>query len=121
MSNIEDTYKETPEDRILKALEGSNAPLRSEQLTPEQFVFRSIERLRTPPYKGIHCVYSGFNGAFKRYFQALNPVDITKKLADEGKIVIRPVRGGVMLYKTGDVRQSVPSEDALRKILEDSE
>ena len=34
-------------------------------LNEEEFVFRAIKRLRKPPYKGIHSVYSGFNQAFK--------------------------------------------------------
>jgi len=35
----------------------------------EEFVRRAIESLRAEGYKGIHSVYSGFNDAFRRYFE----------------------------------------------------
>ncbi len=70
----------------------------SEKLSHEEFIRKAIVDLRNEGYKGIHSVYSGFNNAFKKYFDGENPVDVTNKLAKEGKIVIRPVKGGVMLY-----------------------
>lgn len=84
------------------------------QISEEEFVIRAIKRLRKPPYLGIHSVYSGFNQAFKTHF-GKNPIEVTKKLAEEGKIVIRPVRGGVMLYLPEEAPQ--PKEDVLQKIL----
>lgn len=72
-----------------------------------------------PPYKGIHCVFSGFNEAFREYFPLLDPVDVTNQLAKEGKIVIRPARKGVILYKAGDVPPTMMGGDALKKILGD--
>ncbi|MFQ6078075.1 MAG: hypothetical protein ACE5NJ_02930 [Thermodesulfobacteriota bacterium] len=86
------------------------------KLSEEEFVIRAIEKLRKPPYKGIHTVYSGFNQAFKEYFGA-NPVEMTKRLAGEGKIVTRPVKGGVMLYLPKDAPAA--GGDALAKILEE--
>ncbi len=77
---------------------------------------RAIEKLRKQPYKGIHTVYSGFNQAFKEYF-GTNPVEMTQRLAKEGKIVVRPVRGGVMLYLPQDA--PAPGGDALAKILDE--
>ena len=68
------------------------------KLTEEQFVRRAVLKLRGK-YKGIHTVYSGFNHAFKQYFDK-NPVEATQGLAKEGKIGIRPVQGGVMIYLT---------------------
>ena len=88
-------------------------------LTPEEFVLKAIERLRVPPYKGIHAVFSGFNEAFRDYFPLLDPVDVTTQLAKEGKIFIRPVRKGVMLYKAEDVPSMTLGKDALKKIIED--
>lgn len=88
-------------------------------LTPEEFVLKAIERLRVPPYKGIHSVFSGFNEAFREYFPLLDPVDFTTQLAKEGKIVIRPAKRGVLLYKTGDVPPTTTGKDALKKITED--
>lgn len=70
----------------------------SERLSHEEFIRKAIVDLRNEGYKGIHSVYSGFNIAFKKYFAGENPVDVTNKLAKEGKLVIRPVKGGVMLY-----------------------
>ncbi|MCX7957933.1 MAG: hypothetical protein N3B13_02710, partial [Deltaproteobacteria bacterium] len=66
------------------------------KLSYEEFVKKSIETLRSPKYKGIHSVFSGFNQAFKEYFGE-DPIKITKKLAVEGKIAIRPAKGGVMI------------------------
>ena len=86
----------------------------STQVSEEEFVRRAIKRLRKPPYKGIHSVYSGFNQAFKEHF-GKNPVEVTQKLAGEGKIVTRPVRGGVMIYLPDDAPKA--QESVLKKIL----
>lgn len=86
-------------------------------LTPEEFVLKAIERLRVPPYKGIHAVFSGFNDAFREYFPLLDPVDVTNQLANEGKIVIRPARGGVILYRAEDVSRATSAKNTLKKIL----
>jgi len=88
-----------------------------EKLAPiseEEFVLRAIKRLRKPPYRGIHSVFSGFNQAFKEHF-GKSPVELTQKMAAEGKIVIRPVRGGVMLYFPDEAPQAQKS--VLKKIL----
>jgi len=89
------------------------------KLAEEEFVRRAIKKLRGK-YKGIHTVYSGFNDAFKQYF-GTNPVEATQKLAQEGKIVIRPVKGGVLIYLPEDAPSSVPGKvnEILQKILED--
>ena len=84
------------------------------KISEEEFVFRAIRRLRKPPYNGIHSVYSGFNQAFKEHFEK-NPVEVTKKMAEEGKIVTRPVRGGVMLYMPEEAPK--PKDNVLKKIL----
>jgi hypothetical protein len=69
-----------------------------QKLNHEEFIKRAIVSLRKESYKGIHTVYSGFNEAFKDYFDGEDPIKVTNKLASEGKIIIRPVKGGVMLY-----------------------
>lgn len=74
----------------------------SAKLSHEEFVKKAIVSLRKEGYKGIHTVYSGFNEAFKKYFDGEDPVKITNQLAQGGKIVIRPVKGGVMLYLPED-------------------
>lgn len=86
------------------------------KLTEMEFVERAIKRLRVDPYKGIHSVYSGFNNAFREYFDT-NPIEATTRLAQEGKIVTRPVRGGVMIYLPEDAPAPRSSRNALSKIL----
>ena len=88
------------------------------KISEEEFVFRAIKRLRKPPYQGIHGVYSGFNQAFREFF-GKNPVEVTKKMAEEGKIVTRPVRGGVMLYIPEEAPK--PKDNVLKKILDPEE
>ncbi len=84
------------------------------QISEEEFILRAIKRLRKPPYRGIHTVYSGFNQAFKEHF-GKSSIEVTRKMAEEGKIVIRPVRGGVMLYLPGEAPEAQKS--VLKKIL----
>jgi hypothetical protein len=89
----------------------------SEKLNYEAFVKKAIVSLRKEGYKGIHSVYSGFNEAFKKYFDGENPVEVTNKLANEGKITVRPVKGGVMLYLPEDAPATKSSADeALKKM-----
>ena len=86
------------------------------KLSHEEFVKKAIVSLRKPGYKGIHTVFSGFNEAFKRYFEGENPVEVTQKLAEEGKIVLRPVKGGVMIYLPEDAPVRTSGDDALKKM-----
>ncbi len=89
----------------------------ADKLSHEEFVKKAILELRKEGYKGIHTVYSGFNAAFKKYFEGENPVEVTNKLAEEGKVMIRPVKGGVMLYLPDDAPVSRNmGNDALKKM-----
>jgi len=81
------------------------------QLTEEQFVLQAIETLRKGAYRGIHCRYSGFNEAFRKHF-GTDPVTATTKLAKAGKIVTRPCRGGIMIYKPDEAPVAVDSGTA---------
>ncbi|UCD70520.1 MAG: hypothetical protein JSW70_05800 [Syntrophobacterales bacterium] len=109
--------KEGLEDNFKAYLEGVDMAKEGKpKLSEEEFVVRAIEKLRKPPYKGIHSVYSGFNQAFKKYF-GTNPVERTQRLAEEGKIITRPVKGGAMLYLPQDAPQA--AGDTLAKILEE--
>jgi len=86
-------------------------------LTPEQFVVRAIETLRDPTRsKGIHAVFSGFNRAFREYFPGLDPVEVTTQLAEGGKISIRIVRGGAMIYKAGEAPEDRDPREIFRKM-----
>lgn len=85
-----------------------------EKLTEEEFVKKAIKKLRDPKKsKGIHSVYTGFNKAFKEYFET-DPVEATTKLAEEGVIETRFVKGGAMLYFPGDAPEM---KDPLEQIL----
>jgi hypothetical protein len=86
------------------------------RISEYEFVVKAIKALRKPPYKGIHSVYSGFNQAFREYFDK-NPVETTTQLANEGKIVTRPVKGGVVLYLPEDAPAPQASKSVLTKIL----
>lgn len=89
----------------------------AEKLTHEEFIKKAIVSLRKDGYKGIHTVYSGFNNAFKKYFNNEDPVAATNKLAQEGKITIRPVKGGVMLYLPEEAPAAQDAgNDALKKM-----
>ncbi len=87
-----------------------------EKLSREEFIRKAIISLRKDGYKGIHSVYSGFNEAFKKYFPGENPVEETNKLARDGKIVIRPVKGGVMLYLPEEAPGASSADQALKKM-----
>ncbi|HEK85557.1 MAG: hypothetical protein ACPLZD_00275 [Candidatus Saccharicenans sp.] len=86
-----------------------------EKLTIEEFVHLAIRSLRLGEFKGIHSVYSGFNEAFKKYFSQ-DPVQATNKLAEEKKIEIRPIKGGVLLYLPGEAPSQSRGDEALRKM-----
>ncbi|GAB4489751.1 MAG: hypothetical protein OHK006_21820 [Thermodesulfovibrionales bacterium] len=88
----------------------------AEKLNHEEFVRKAIVSLRKEGYKGIHTVYSGFNEAFKKYFAGENPIEVTNRLAQEGKIVIRPVKGGVMLYLPEDIPADRNPDSVLKKM-----
>lgn len=87
------------------------------KLSEEEFVRRAVKKLRGN-YKGIHSVYTGFNTAFKEYF-GTNAVEATQRLVSEGKIVTRPVKGGVIIYLPEDAPN--PAGNVLSKILEDED
>ena len=89
------------------------------KLTEEEFVTQAIRRLRKDPYRGIHSVYSGFNEAFRKYF-GTNPVESTSRLASEGKVEIRPFKGGTMLFLPGEAPKR-PSTDEIIQLIQGSE
>ena len=93
-----------------------------EKLSYEEFFKIAILKLRDiSKSRGIHSVFSGFNQAFREYFGE-DPIKITQELASKGKIEIRPVRGGVMIYLPGEAPQSRADlgKTALSKILNQS-
>ena len=67
------------------------------KLTVEEFVLLALKKLKKPDYDGIHTVYSGFNEGFREYFPDLDPVKEIKLLSEQGKIWMRPSRGGEVI------------------------
>jgi len=86
------------------------------KLTEEEFVLQAIKRLRKEPFRGIHSVYSGFNEAFRKYF-GTNPVEVTTRLAAQGKMETRPFKGGVMLFLPGEAPKRPSAEEIIQLIL----
>ncbi len=86
------------------------------KISEEGFVINAIKKLRKPPYKGIHTVFSGFNTAFREYFEK-DPIEVTSRMAKEGKILIRPAKRGVMLYLPEDNPTLPKTEEIIKKIL----
>ena len=101
-------------DEIIQIITDGN-PSISEEL----FVIEGIKKLRKEPYRGINSVFSGLNEAFRKYFNR-DPIEITNKLASEGKIEVVPMRGGkgVMIYLPGEGPRGRKTDEALKKILE---
>jgi hypothetical protein len=87
------------------------------KLTEEEFVTQAIRKLRKEPFRGIHSVYSGFNEAFRKYF-GTNPIEATSRLAAEGKIETRPIKGGMMLFLPGEAPKRPSTEEIIRQVLE---
>jgi hypothetical protein len=83
------------------------------KLSPADFTLEAIRKLRKPPYKGIHSVFSGFNAAFRKYFPDLDPVQAVVELAEKEIIISTRTRGGVLLYIPGEA--PVPKEKAGKK------
>jgi hypothetical protein len=90
----------------------------AEKLNHEEFVKKAIVSLRKEGFKGIHTVYSGFNDAFKKYYEGGNPIEVTSRLAKDGKIVLRPVKGGMMLYlpENAPTTAGRSAEETLKKM-----
>lgn len=87
-------------------------------LSEEEFIIEGIKKLRKEPYKGISSVFSGLNEAFRKHFNR-DPIELTTKMASEGKIEILPLKGGkgVMIYLPGDGPRGRKTEETLKKIL----
>lgn len=67
-------------------------------------------------YKGAHCIWSGMNTEFKTVFPDADPVETTKKMKEQGLIVIRPWRGGAKLYLAKDQPQSKITQEIMAEL-----
>lgn len=79
----------------------------TKKMTHMEFIQKAYETLRKPGrdgkmYSGMHVVYTGFNEAFRKYFNA-DPVKAVAKLADSGELRVRGARGGAIIYLGDDV------------------
>jgi hypothetical protein len=113
MIYLPDEAPAQPQSALSRILAGVPA---DRKLTHEEFFQEAIANLRTPgKSRGIHSVFSGFNQAFRDYFSE-DPIAVTQRLAADGKIVTRPVKGGAMIYLPEEAPQQPKS--VLAKILE---
>ncbi|MFC1906315.1 hypothetical protein ACFLV9_00540 [Chloroflexota bacterium] len=71
-----------------------------------------------PPYKGIHTIYSGFNGAPREYYPLLDPIVIINRMAKKGKLILRPIKESVLIYKPDEVGDTA-TKGALKRIIDD--
>ena len=86
--------------------------MRKEQLLPpEEFLRRAVLRLRKGQAKSIHSVFSGFNSAWRAYYQS-DPIEGVKALEEKGVCVTHPTKGGVRIYLAEDApnRKATPEE-----------
>ena len=94
------------------------------RLTQQQFILKAVVALRKgqdkdgKPYKGIHTVYTGFNDAFRAYFDGADPVAATTALEKAGEIEVHGAKGGAILYLAGEApERRVDSSKVLAAIL----
>lgn len=91
------------------------------KLTKLEFVLLAMRTLDALPEKPgfkskgrvIHTVYSGFNKAFRDYFDGDNPVDTIKELFEQGHVSYRLAKGGAVIALPGVL---VNNENALSKM-----
>ncbi len=96
----------------------------------ESFTLTAIKKLRKgtikvekdgkeseKTYYGIHTVYSGFNKAFTDVF-GVAPRATLERMAKEGKVVLRPAKGGFSIYLPEDKpKLAETTESIIGKIL----
>ena len=88
-------------------------------LSPEAFVLRALEVLPEKGKSGFHTVFSGFNAAFRKTFPDVDVVTLTKTMAAEGKISVRPAKRGAWLSKpngTAPIDADQRAAEVLKKI-----
>ena len=84
---------------------------RNGRLSPDEFVYLAISSLPPCLYEGaIHPVFSRFNPAFRAYFPDLDPVKHTKQMAEDNKIYMKPITGGVLISRTPFAKAVTPQE-----------
>lgn len=85
-------------------------------LSEIEFIRKAIKQLREQPNKGIHNKYSGFNDAFREYFDK-DPLEALQRFEKQGKVVKEPVRDGWMLYLPSDAPEKSITQRTIEKII----
>ena len=94
------------------------APKSTNGTALEQFVYACIAHVKsTTKYKGIHTVFGGLNVAIKRKF-GVEPIPALQAMVDQGKLALRPVKGGVLLYLPQDAPEQRDKAAELLKAVE---
>lgn len=88
---------------------------KQQQLSPEEFALRAIEKLAADGRKAIHTVYSGFNQGFRKYFPGSDPVATVNELVEQGKLSSRLCKGGALIAKPGVLKKNADSPEATLK------
>jgi hypothetical protein len=101
-----------------KSKKAAEAPAPARNPEADIFIVLSYEILRGDgkggQYPFLHAVWSGFNTAFKRVFEGVNPVDYMKMLAAEGLIELRPFKGGATIKPLPSILKKLsPDEQAI--------
>ena len=114
--------KEDIEKRFLQIMDVVSTNGGENRISHEEFVRKAIVKLRdTLKSQGIHSVFTGFNEAFRMYYGGEDPVEAMRELQREGKVEIRLVKRGAMLYLPGEAPNWRYGDGAstLKTILED--
>ena len=93
---------------------------KDENLSQPEFTRRAIKQLKDSSEKGIHSEYSGFNDAFRKYFDE-DPDDAINKLSKKGVIRTSTVEGGYMLYLSSGNSKKTRQGNTLNNILDENE
>ena len=76
-------------------------------ITEQEFVRKAILTLRKPPYEGIDSVQSGFEEAFRAYFDK-DPQETIEQLVRKGELVVRSSEDRMTLYLPKGKQESRP-------------
>ena len=94
-------------------------PTKAGKMAVETFILKAIahnkavSKANGKEQAGLHTVWSGFNAAFRQYYgEAADPVAATRLLAEQGKIALRPFKGGMLLYLPTDAPAERPNRAA---------
>lgn len=85
------------------------------KLSVQDFITKAIAAGKDGKHKGIHVVYSGFNAAFRQYFDNADPRAAVDGLVERGVLASRGARGGAIIYMAADAPEK--KDDKAGKLL----